>query len=121
MLTTAYRLPFRVLASPFRLLHTIVEHRALLRQMIARDVTARFVGTSLGAVWSLIQPFILLCLYTFVFGVIYRVALSGRRGGLRAVFILWPVAMAGISGRVSAFGDGHCRERAADETRPVSV
>ena len=92
MLTTAYRLPFRVLASPFRLLHTIVEHRALLRQMIARDVTARFVGTSLGAVWNLIQPFILLCLYTFVFGVIYRVRFQVEGVGFVPFLFcgLWP-------------------------------
>ena len=92
MLTTAYRLPFRVLASPFRLLYTIVEHRALLRQMIARDVTARFVGTSLGAVWSLIQPFILLCLYTFVFGVIYRVRFQVEGVGFVPFLFcgLWP-------------------------------
>ena len=92
MLTTSYRLPFRVLASPFGLLHTIVEHRALLRQMVARDVTARFVGTSLGAVWSLIQPFILLCLYTFVFGVIYRVRFQVEGVGFVPFLFcgLWP-------------------------------
>ena len=92
MLTTSYRLPFRVVASPFRLLHTIVEHRALLRQMIARDVTARFVGTSLGAVWNLIQPFILLCLYTFVFGVIYRVRFQVEGVGFVPFLFcgLWP-------------------------------
>ena len=92
MLTTSYGLPFRVLASPFRLLHTIVEHRALLRQMVARDVTARFVGTSLGAVWSLIQPFILLCLYTFVFGVIYRVRFQVEGVGFVPFLFcgLWP-------------------------------
>ena len=92
MLTPSYRLPFRVLASPFRLLHTIVEHRALLRQMVARDVTARFVGSSLGAVWSLIQPFILLCLYTFVFGVIYRVRFQVEGVGFVPFLFcgLWP-------------------------------
>ena len=92
MLTTSYRLPFRVLASPFGLLHTIVEHRALLRQMVARDVTARFVGTSLGAVWNLIQPFILLCLYTFVFGVIYRVRFQVEGVGFVPFLFcgLWP-------------------------------
>ena len=92
MLTTAYRMPFRVLASPFRLLYTIVEHRALLRQMVARDVTARFVGTSLGAVWNLIQPFILLCLYTFVFGVIYRVRFQVEGVGFVPFLFcgLWP-------------------------------
>ena len=92
MLTTAYRLPFRVLASPFRLLYTVVEHRALLRQMVFRDVTARFVGTSLGAVWNLIQPFILLCLYTFVFGVIYRVRFQVEGVGFVPFLFcgLWP-------------------------------
>ena len=87
-----YRLPWRGGASPFGLLATLVEHRALLRQMVVRDVTARFVGTSLGAVWNLIQPFILLCLYTFVFGVIYRVrfAVDGV-GFVPFVFCgLWP-------------------------------
>ena len=87
-----YRLPWRGGAGPFGLLATLVEHRALLRQMVVRDVTARFVGTSLGAVWNLIQPFILLCLYTFVFGVIYRVrfAVDGV-GFVPFVFCgLWP-------------------------------
>ena len=86
------RLPLRVLASPFRLLSTVVEHHALLRQMVVRDVTARFVGTSLGGVWNLIQPFILLCLYTFVFGVIYRVRFEVEGVGfVPFVFCgLWP-------------------------------
>ena len=86
------RLPLRVLASPVRLLSTVVEHRALLRQMVVRDVTARFVGTSLGGVWNLIQPFILLCLYTFVFGVIYRVRFEVEGVGfVPFVFCgLWP-------------------------------
>ena len=88
----AYRLLLRGLASPFRLLFTVVEHRALLRQMVFRDVTARFVGTSLGGVWNLIQPFILLCLYTFVFGVIYRVRFEVEGVGfVPFVFCgLWP-------------------------------
>ena len=91
-MSTASRLPLQTLASPFRLLSTVVEHRALLRQMVFRDVTARFVGTSLGGVWNLIQPFILLCLYTFVFGVIYRVRFEVEGVGfVPFVFCgLWP-------------------------------
>ena len=91
-MSTASRLPLRVLAGPFGLLSTVVEHRVLLRQMVVRDVTARFVGTSLGGVWNLIQPFILLCLYTFVFGVIYRVRFEVEGVGfVPFVFCgLWP-------------------------------
>ena len=82
----------RVLASPFGLVRTVARHRVLLRQMIIRDVTARFVGTSLGAMWSLIQPFIMLGLYTFVFGVIYRVRFQVEGVGfVPFVFCgLWP-------------------------------
>ncbi len=81
-----------VWTNPFGLVRTVVRHRALLRQMVIRDVTARFVGTSLGAVWNLIQPFILLCLYTFVFGVIYRVRFEVEGVGfVPFVFCgLWP-------------------------------
>ncbi len=78
--------------NPLALVRTAVRHRALLGQMVARDVTARFVGTSLGAVWSLIQPFILLCLYTFVFGVIYRVRFQVEGVGFVPFLFcgLWP-------------------------------
>ena len=88
----APRRPLRVLANPFGLVRTVVRHRALLRQMVLRDVTARFVGTSLGAVWNLIQPFIMLGLYTFVFGVIYRVRFQvDGVGFVPFVFCgLWP-------------------------------
>lgn len=81
-----------ILANPFGLAQTIVQHRALLRQMVLRDVTARFVGTSLGTVWSLIQPFILLCLYAFVFGVIYRVRFQVEGVGFVPFLFcgLWP-------------------------------
>lgn len=77
---------------PFAMLRVVVQHRTLLLQLVRRDMTARFVGTSLGGVWNLIQPFILLCLYTFVFGVIYRVRFEVEGVGfVPFVFCgLWP-------------------------------
>ena len=57
------------------MLRTVITNRHILRQMVIRDLTARFAGTSLGALWSLIHPLILLALYTFVFSYIYRVRL----------------------------------------------
>jgi len=78
---------------PGRLFWTVVTHRHLLGQMVVRDVTARFVGTSLGAFWSLIHPLILLGLYTFVFSYIYRVRLQAVEGVGFIPFVfcgLWP-------------------------------
>jgi ABC-type polysaccharide/polyol phosphate export permease len=81
------------IGNPFGLFQTILRHRALLRQMIIRDLSARFVGTSLGGLWSLIQPLILLGLYTFVFGVIYRIRFEVAEGVGFVPFLfcgMWP-------------------------------
>lgn len=44
------------------------EQRTLLWQFLRRDLQARYVGSSMGFFWSVINPLILLALYTFVFG-----------------------------------------------------
>ena len=41
--------------------------------MVRRDIGARFAGSSLGGLWTLIHPAIMLSLYTMVFAYIYRV------------------------------------------------
>jgi lipopolysaccharide transport system permease protein len=64
----------------------------LLRRMVARDVSVRFAGTRIGMVWSLVQPLVMLALYTFVFQYVYRVGqIEGRHGFAAFVFCaLWP-------------------------------
>ena len=70
----------------------LTTHRYLLVTMVRREIGARFAGTSLGGLWSLIQPAILLGLYTMVFSVIYRVGeVEGGHGFPEFVFCgLWP-------------------------------
>ena len=70
----------------------LTTHRYLLVTMVRREVGARFVGTSLGGLWSLIQPAIMLALYTMVFSVIYRVRdIGDGHGFVEFVFCgLWP-------------------------------
>ena len=71
---------------------TLTTHRYLLVTMVRREIGARFAGTSLGGLWSLIQPAILLGLYTMVFSAIYRVGeIEGGHGFAEFVFCgLWP-------------------------------
>lgn len=79
--------------APLTLIRTLTVHRHLLWQMVVRDLTARFAGTSLGAFWGLLQPLILLGLYAFVFSSVYRVRLQGhgKMGFIPFVFCgLWP-------------------------------
>ena len=74
------------------MLTTLTTHRYLLVTMVRREIGARFAGTSLGGLWSLIQPAILLGLYTMVFSAIYRVGeIEGGHGFVEFVFCgLWP-------------------------------
>lgn len=48
----------------------IVQHRALLGVLTAREIKARYRGSVLGFLWSLANPLLLLAVYSFVFGVV---------------------------------------------------
>lgn len=56
----------------FSLPRLIASRRTLLFQMVQRNVSARYRGSLLGGVWCFIQPLLMLCVYTFVFSVIFK-------------------------------------------------
>jgi lipopolysaccharide transport system permease protein len=58
-------------------MHSKIRHllhqRHLLRDFLERDLQSRYVGSVGGFLWALIQPLLLLLVYTFVFSVVLRV------------------------------------------------
>ncbi len=52
--------------------------RTLLWEFLKRDLQARYVGSAMGFFWSVINPIILLGLYTFIFGFVIRPEFAGR-------------------------------------------
>jgi len=50
----------------------LLAHRPLIAQLSRRDISARYRGSVLGVVWSLIHPLLMLAVYTFVFGTVFR-------------------------------------------------
>jgi lipopolysaccharide transport system permease protein len=58
--------------SPVGMIASLVHHRVLIGQLAKRDVVARYRGSYLGVVWSLITPLMMLVVYTFVFSVIFK-------------------------------------------------
>lgn len=66
--------------SPFALWHSLRQHQALLRRLIARDVRSKYQGSVGGLLWSLLLPLLMLGVYLFVFGVVF----SPRRGDAQA-------------------------------------
>lgn len=53
--------------SPLTWMRSIAAYRSLIWQLALRDVRARYRGTHLGLLWSLLTPLLLLAVYTFVF------------------------------------------------------
>jgi lipopolysaccharide transport system permease protein len=45
-----------------------LRNRSLIAELSKRDVLGRYRGASFGLLWSLISPFLMLCVYTFAFG-----------------------------------------------------
>jgi lipopolysaccharide transport system permease protein len=48
------------------------EHRQLIRQMTVREVAGRYRGSIMGLAWSFLQPIFMLCVYSFIFSVVFQ-------------------------------------------------
>ncbi len=67
MTTSAYRL-----IDPLSPYIALKRHFALIVQMAKRDVAGRYRGSFAGLFWSFFNPLLMLVIYTFVFGVIFK-------------------------------------------------
>lgn len=47
-------------------------------QMIKREVIGRYRGSFLGLLWAFVNPILMLSIYTFVFGVVFKVRLDSQ-------------------------------------------
>jgi lipopolysaccharide transport system permease protein len=62
--------------------------RSVVRALVARDLRGRYVGSSLGLVWSVLNPLAQLAIFTFVFSTV----LSVRFGTDDVPFVLYLAA-----------------------------
>ncbi len=51
---------------------SLIGQRYLIRQLTGREIAARYRGSAFGVLWSLLQPLLMLAIYSFVFTVIFR-------------------------------------------------
>ena len=56
------------------------DQRNLIRQLVMREVKGRYAGSSIGIFWSVINPLIMLAVYTYVFSGILKVRLGDEPG-----------------------------------------
>lgn len=64
------------------------KNRDLLKQFVLRDITSRYRGSFLGLLWSFIQPLLMLCVYTFVFSIVFKARWGVDTGDNRAAFAI---------------------------------
>jgi lipopolysaccharide transport system permease protein len=58
----------------------LITHRNLVYQLTLRDILARYRGSLLGVLWALLQPILMLLIYTFVFTQIFQARWMGTPG-----------------------------------------
>jgi lipopolysaccharide transport system permease protein len=81
----------------------------LLKEMVVRDIRARYAGSGLGILWAFGQPILWLLLYAWVFGVILRIPVEKQFAGfaefLLAGLLPWIAIQEGVSRASSALTD----------------
>jgi ABC-2 type transport system permease protein len=51
---------------------TLVAHRSVLWLLVRRDLKVRYASSALGYVWTVLDPFMMILIYWFVFSLIFR-------------------------------------------------
>lgn len=58
--------------SPNEMVNSFWKNKSLIRTLIKREIIGRYRGSLLGILWSFFNPLLMLSIYTFVFGVIFK-------------------------------------------------
>lgn len=66
------------LLAPYKALTT---QRTLTFELTKRDILGRYRGASFGLLWSLLSPFLMLLIYTFAFGFVFKSKWPHEVGG----------------------------------------
>lgn len=56
---------------------TLTEYGSLLWQFSRREISGRYRGSMIGFGWAILNPLLLLAIYTFVFSVVFRIRWDG--------------------------------------------
>ncbi|HEY1035585.1 MAG TPA: ABC transporter permease [Pseudoxanthomonas sp.] len=93
------------LLSPFA---ALIRHRALIRELTRREVDGRYRGASLGMLWALVSPFLMLCIYAIAFGTV----LGGRWPEVRATDTPFSIVL--FAGMIPYFVLAECMVRSTE-------
>lgn len=58
----------------------MARHKQLIWEMTKREISDRYAGQVFGALWAIGHPLVLMCIYVFVFGFVFKVRVSEGGG-----------------------------------------
>jgi len=61
-----------VLAAPHGAIGSALRHKDLLRQFTIRNITGRYKNSFLGLIWAILNPLMMLAVYTYVFSMVFK-------------------------------------------------
>jgi lipopolysaccharide transport system permease protein len=81
---------FARLSELARFLRATVRHRALIIQLVGRDLSGSFAGHGLGSLWAYLQPVVVVVTYILIFGVVIgsKIAVTSTFPGDYTSYIL---------------------------------
>jgi lipopolysaccharide transport system permease protein len=67
----------------------LIRERKLLVRMVERDLRSKYVGSLIGVFWTVVNPLLLLLVFTFIFSVVFKARFGNEAGvGVSALYIL---------------------------------
>lgn len=58
--------------NPIKLVGNYIQNRLLIKQLVYKEVVGKHRGTHLGILWVVLEPLLMLAVYTFVFRIIFK-------------------------------------------------
>jgi len=84
---------------------TLWRYRDLLRSLVARDLRVKYKGSSLGFVWSLLHPLVMMAVYTIALRFIVRIPIENYPVFLLSGLLPWMFTSSALSGATGTIAD----------------
>ncbi|MBI5428817.1 MAG: ABC transporter permease [Nitrospinae bacterium] len=86
----------------------ITAHWELIKSLVAKDLKVRYHGTIFGYFWSLINPFLMMLIYTLVFSVFLRIKMEHYALFLISALLPWTFfSNSMLTGTTAIVGNRH--------------
>jgi ABC-2 type transport system permease protein len=72
-----------------RSIREIIQYRALLKNLVARDVKVRYKRSFLGVVWTMLNPLLMMIVFSIIFSSVFRFSIEHFAIYFLSAYLLW--------------------------------